>query len=60
MSHRVFIAPVDGPGAGRPVDDATLLRFADDILAGDYLDRTYGPRPGDGGPSARFELERPS
>lgn len=48
---------VDGREERRGAAGArALLGFADDLLAGDYVDPRYGPRPGDGGPPARFEV----
>lgn len=59
--HRVFITETDGTGRtpepGEPTEDVpdeTLLRFADDILAGDYTDPRWGPRRGDGGGAMRL------
>lgn len=54
--HRIFVGLADGPDIDVP--DATLLDFADDILAGDYFDPDYGPRKGDGGPPMRLVGER--
>jgi hypothetical protein len=60
---RIFVSVAkdpDGteyPEGTRPVEDTVLLRFADEILAADYYDPSYGPRPGDGGPAARLELD---
>lgn len=45
--HRVFLSVAGTPGTR--VDDATLLGFADNILAGDFTDPRWGPGPGDGG-----------
>lgn len=53
--QRIFLANAD---TGEEVQEATLLGFADDILAGDYTDRRTGPRKGDGGPPMALVPER--
>jgi hypothetical protein len=52
--RRVFIS--DAESGFAPPDD-TLLRFADDILAADFTDSQWGPRPGDGGPAMRLVVD---
>jgi hypothetical protein len=55
--NRVFISDAE---SGFAPPDATLLRFADDILAADFTDPQWGPRKGDGGPAMRLVDDEPT
>lgn len=55
--RRVFLTNAD---TGKPPAEAVLRAFADDILAGDYVDHNHGPRAGDGGPPMRLVPEERS